>query len=346
MPHFRQSKSARGLSKMSFFEMTEDEAYEQFKKYRWPQTDGDPSCPTCGIAATYKLSTRRLYKCKKCYRQFSATSGTLFAHRKLSYKMLLLAICEFSMDARGDTALRMMQSLNVTYGTAYIMLHKLREAMGFEQKGIVLRDKVEVDGMAFGHYNRPPNAKFIAGVKQDNRRPAPQCLVVMRERKTNRVLTFAVKSEKEGLELMKLHIHKTATVITDDASHWTAKIAAQFKRHWRVTHKRNYAEVGRPWINTNTVESFNNEMRAKGRRHTRVSGPHLGKYAAEMAWRIGKRKASATHRFESLAQLAASSPASFEWKGVRNKAKGDVAPKAQTSSPDEQPKPKRRRYTY
>jgi transposase-like protein len=341
MPHFRQSKSARGLSKMSFFEMTEDEAYEQFKKYRWPQTDGDPACPTCGIAATYKLSTRRLYKCKKCHRQFSATSGTLFAHRKLSYKMLLLAICEFSMDSRGDTALRMMQSLNVTYGTAYIMLHKLREAMGFEQKGVVLRGKVEVDGMAFARYLRPSGPKRNR-VKKEN----TQWLIVMRERKTNRVLTFVVNSEKEGRPLIKKHVHKTATVITDDASHWNAELDAYFERVWRVNHSVCYAEPGRPWINTNTVESFNNEMRTKGRRHTRISGPHLGRYATEMAWRISKRKASATDRFESLAQLAATSPVSQEWKGVRNKVKSEAKQVVPAAKPGGPAKHKRRRYTY
>jgi len=348
MPHFRQSKAARGLSKIDFFEMTEDEAYQEFKRYRWPASNGEPTCPDakCGIAAAYVLKTRPgLYKCKMCLRQFSATSGTLFAHRKLSYKKLLLAICEFSMDARGDTALRAMASLNITYGSAFVMLHKLREAMGYEQEGVVLRGKVEVDGMAFGHYKRPPNAKFAGGVKQDNRRPAPQCLIVMRERKTNRVLTFAVRTESEGLELIKKHIHRSATVITDDASHWRADIAKDFKRHWRVNHSKNYAVVGSTWMNTNTAESFNNEMRAKSRRHTRISGAHLGRYAAEMAWRIGKRKSSTTERFKALATAAASAPVSKEWKGMRNRIaapKEDAVAAAATSAV----KTKRRRYTY
>lgn len=345
MPHFRQSKAARGFSKIDFFEMTEEQAYQEFKRYRWPASDGEPTCtnPKCGIAAAYVIKSRPgLYKCKKCLRQFSATSGTLFAHRKLSYKKLLLAICEFSMDARGDTALRAMASLNITYGSAFIMLHKLREAMGYEQERVVLRGKVEVDGILFGKYLRPVAPKRA---REKGPGQARQCLIVMRERKTNRVLTFVVKSESEGRELIFKHVHKSATVITDDAGHWNATLDTHFERVWRVNHSKHYSEPGRPWINTNTVESFNNEMRMKGRRHTRISGPHLGRYAAEMAWRIGKRKASTTERFKTLATAAASAPVSKEWKGMRNRIAKQPDVAVSPSGP-EVVKTKRRRYTY
>ena len=42
-----------------------------------------PFCPRCGCVGVYTFKTRALFKCKACDHQFSVTSGTIFASRKL-----------------------------------------------------------------------------------------------------------------------------------------------------------------------------------------------------------------------------------------------------------------------
>jgi MFS family permease len=54
---------------------------------------GEPVCPDCGCCEAYKITTRRKFKCKACHRQFSVTSGTIFASRKMAFVDLLAAIC-------------------------------------------------------------------------------------------------------------------------------------------------------------------------------------------------------------------------------------------------------------
>ena len=61
----------------------EDEAAEAFKQIRWSATGGDPVCPRCGCLGVYVYKSRALFKCKACKHQFSVTSGTIFASRKL-----------------------------------------------------------------------------------------------------------------------------------------------------------------------------------------------------------------------------------------------------------------------
>ena len=99
--HFLLSAAARTLSLKAIYAEGEDAAYDQFCKLRWPATAGAPICPRCAWQEAYSLSTRRRFKCKACHHQFSVTSGTIFASRKLAFVDLLGAIALFSMQPRG-----------------------------------------------------------------------------------------------------------------------------------------------------------------------------------------------------------------------------------------------------
>src|SRR3954449_10723876 len=152
MQHFLLSAKARTLSLKAVFSMGEDKAYETFCQLRWPETEGEAVCPRCGCVETYDIATRRRFKCVACYHQFSVTSGTIFASRKLSFTDLLAAITIFVNGAKGVAALQLSRDLDVQYKTAFVLTHKLREAMRLEDIGQTLEGEVEVDGAYFGGY--------------------------------------------------------------------------------------------------------------------------------------------------------------------------------------------------
>jgi hypothetical protein len=91
--HFLLSAASRSLKLKDIYKNGEDAAYDVFCKMRWPETDGEAICPDCGCCEAYKITTRRRFKCKGCRRQFSVTSGTIFASRKMDFVDLLAAIC-------------------------------------------------------------------------------------------------------------------------------------------------------------------------------------------------------------------------------------------------------------
>ncbi len=82
----------------------------------------------------YEYSSRRIYKCKGCEAQFSLTTATIFASRKLPLRDLLAAIAIFVNGAKGISALQLSRDLGVQYKTAFVLAHKLREAMGAEMR--------------------------------------------------------------------------------------------------------------------------------------------------------------------------------------------------------------------
>src|SRR4051812_35649517 len=93
--HFLLSAAARSLSLKAVYRAGEDAAYVTFRQVRWPETNGEPVCPRCGSLDHYDIPTRRKFKCAACQHQFSVTSGTIFASRKMSFTDLLGAICLF-----------------------------------------------------------------------------------------------------------------------------------------------------------------------------------------------------------------------------------------------------------
>ena len=94
---------------------------------------------------------------RPCRYQFSVTSGTIFASRKLDFTDLLAAVCLFVNGAKGMSMLQMARDLDVQYKTAFVLCHKLREALAGERDGAELNGVVEVDGMHVGGHIRPEN---------------------------------------------------------------------------------------------------------------------------------------------------------------------------------------------
>jgi transposase-like protein len=65
---------------------TDAEAETAFKMVRWPDTNGAPVCPSCGSVDAYEASRPNgalRFRCKGCKKDFTITSGTLFASHKL-----------------------------------------------------------------------------------------------------------------------------------------------------------------------------------------------------------------------------------------------------------------------
>ncbi len=157
--HFLLSAAARSLSLATVARMSDEEAWNAFRAIRWSETKGEPVCPRCGCLDFYTYKTRKVFRCRGCSHQYTVTSGTIFASRKLAIRDILLAIAIFSNGAKGHSALQLSRDLDVQYKTAFVLAHKLREAMTAEDRGATASGSVEIDGAYFGGYVKPANHK-------------------------------------------------------------------------------------------------------------------------------------------------------------------------------------------
>ena len=102
--------------------------------------DSPAVCPDCGCTTCYDCHRGAYprWRCKACGCDFSVTSGTLFAWRKLPLKMYLLAIVLFCNEVKGKSMLALSRDLGVQYKTAFVLAHKLREAMASSLRGLTI----------------------------------------------------------------------------------------------------------------------------------------------------------------------------------------------------------------
>ena len=125
------------------------------------------------------------YRCKACRKDFSLTSGTLFAFHKLPLQTYLAAIVIFCNEVKGKSALALSRDLGVQYKTAFVLAHKLREALASEMRGERLGGegkKVEIDAAYFGGYVKPANRKENRRDRRlaENQTGKRRCIIVMR----------------------------------------------------------------------------------------------------------------------------------------------------------------------
>lgn len=312
MQHFLLSAQARTLSLKSIFRMGEDKAYETFCLMRWPETDGEAICPRCGCVETYNITSRRRFKCVACHHQFSVTSGTIFASRKLSFTDLLAAIAIFVNGAKGVAALQLSRDLDVQYKTAFVLTHKLREAMAREHVGRQLNGIVEIDGAYFGGHVKPENRKEDRKDRRllANRSGKRQCVVIMRER-GGRSLPFVVANEGDAVPYVRDSVGTLATIYADEGTGWDALHAGWDTR--RVNHSVAYFDEG---VCTNQAESYFSRLRrAEVGTHHHIAGPYLAAYANEMSWREDNRRVPNGHQAAVVTASAMASKVSRTWAG-------------------------------
>lgn len=297
--------------------MGEDKAYEAFKDMRWSETDGQAYCPRCGCTETYDIKTRKRFKCKACHHQFSVTSGTMFASRKMSYTDLLAAIVIFVNGAKGIAALQLSRDLDCQYKTAFILTHKLREAMAQEQLDRKLDGIVEMDGGYFGGYIKPENRKED---RKDlrlkaNRSGKRECVVIMRER-NGKSLSFVVPNEGDAIPFVRDHVTNLSTIYADEGTGWDALHAGWETK--RVNHSVAFMDEG---VCTNQAESYFSRLRRmETGTHHHIAGPYLNQYAAEAVWREDHRRVDNGSQAAMIGSAAMRASVSRKWAGYWQRA--------------------------
>jgi len=101
--HFLLLAGARSLSVAKIMRMSDGGVETAFLHLRWPETGGKPVCPDCGCSICYACRPPAgplRWRCKACRRDFSITSGALFAWHKLPLRSYLLAVAAFCNKVR------------------------------------------------------------------------------------------------------------------------------------------------------------------------------------------------------------------------------------------------------
>ncbi|MFC4779283.1 transposase [Paenibacillus sp. GCM10023252] len=233
---------------------------------KWPNGF---SCTKCGHSHAYTISTRRLplYECASCGYQNSLTAGTVMHNTRTSLFQWIHTMYLVSQQ-ESINAERLAEVIGVTYKTAWLIMHKLRDAMSQVEEAQPLTDQVRIDSDVYGYQmfkptlDRVPHEHPIligsSHIEEDEDRITQLKLLQLTAPDVvgNRPTRFGIADYQER------YVEHSATMVT---------IVPRYGRLRRVPILRHYAEDSFRWMN---------------RRFHGIGGKHLQAYLHEYCFRF------------------------------------------------------------
>ena len=216
---------------------------------------------------------------------------------------------------KDKAALALSRDLGTSYKTAFVLAHKIREAMASEMKGAHVGgdgETVEIDGAYFGGYVKPANHRENRVDRRlaKNQNGKRRVVVIARER-GGITLPAVFRTEAGSTGWIAARVAKGTRIVADEAASWNT-----LHGHYqvsRIDHSQAYSLDG---ISSNGAGSFFSRLRrAEAGHHHHISGPYLLRYAQESAWREDNRRVSNGDQTRNTVALALSSKPSVDFCG-------------------------------
>jgi transposase-like protein len=133
---------------------TENACAEYIFHSKWPKGF---NCPRCKHQHAYVTTTRRLplYECCHCRYQASLTAGTIMEGSRTELRKWLLALFLVSRTDKGTTAVQLSNIIQVTYKTAWLILHKIRSMIHNSDNQTPLTGSVRINSAIYGRPYNP-----------------------------------------------------------------------------------------------------------------------------------------------------------------------------------------------
>ncbi|WP_051314589.1 IS1595 family transposase [Alteribacter aurantiacus] len=277
---------------------TEEDCYKYLVKLKW--ADGFV-CDRCHHTSCTELYHRKfpLYQCKNCHYQASAIVGTIFERTRTSLLKWFMAIWQMATDKRGFSAKQLERNIGVTYKTAWLMLHKIREAMIEREHMYFLNGIVELDEAFFGAPKKggkrgrgTDKTMVLAAVSlTDDGKPNFAKMEVIPDAKSTTLVNFAYREIAPGTEI-RSDAHRSYPKLSESGYHHVAHVFDQNKRpeHLKWLH----VIVG------NAKKMVTSTFHGLGTKH-------LQRYLNEFCYRFNRRRFKG-EGFGRLLRLCVNSP--------------------------------------
>ena len=280
----------------------EQQCGQQLSRQRWPEGF---SCPRCGGPSRGYMAARRVHECAGCGYQCSVTAGTIFHKTRTPLTGWFWAIYRMSHDKKGISAMQLAKEIGVSYPTAWLILHKIRQAMRdrnqrYRLSGLVEVDEGYVGGEEHGHGRRGRGkpglrSKSVVAVAVERRgtgrrdgKPLPgfAALQVIPDAATATLESFLTRHVQPGSHILS------------DGWHGYRRLQEKGFAHTATTisHQDEPAHGLFPWVHI----TLSNLKRFLLGTHHHVERKHLPGYVAEFNYRLNRRSMEADLMFRLL----------------------------------------------
>jgi len=117
-------------------------------RMRWPEK---VVCSECCNEKLDFINRQRAYQCRRCQKQTFVTAGTIFDRSHLPLQKWFWAIFLMSTPKKGVSMLYLQKQLGIqSYKAAWLMGHKIRQAMAQRDSAYHLKNTVQADEIYIG----------------------------------------------------------------------------------------------------------------------------------------------------------------------------------------------------
>jgi transposase-like protein len=316
-------------------EWNNEEARMFIENIVWP--NGQQVCPKCGLIDAHYKRRHGRYSCRAvgCSHTFSVTSASPFRGHKLAIREILRAIVMFAQGPEGHAANQLQAKLDVQYKTAFVLHHKLRDALTRSASQVQLEGTVDIDGAYVSgrirkgrkkkHMRLPPAipAKYGHRAKIPNR-PSPKNpkqRVVAVCRQLGAPGTGAVRSAVEIImreyspecEAVAVKWIKPGSIVRTDECTGYGNLKHFGYIHQTVNHSIEFSTDD--GINENQAESFFSRLRHMIWTYHRITYHYMIDYAWECVFREDTRRFTQHEIVEALIRRVFCAGPSPDWTG-------------------------------
>jgi transposase-like protein len=280
-----------------------DVAQQYLVDLRW--SDG-VVCPHCKGTEHSYLTTRKVWKCKGCKKQFSVKVGTIFEDSPIGLDKWLPAVWMIANAKNGVSSCELARALGLTQKTAWFVLHRIRTAMqsgSFEQlTGDVEADETYIGGRA---ENMHEWRRLLSGVQ--GRGTVGKAIVfgVLQRNTKDQASQVKVKviknTKKPTLQTaVRASVEPGANLYTDALPSYQGM--GEYT-HEAVDHVTQYVRGN---VHTNGIENYWSLFKRTLRgTYVTCTAPHLFRYLDEQTYRFNNRRGNDGTRFDAVLAMVA-----------------------------------------
>jgi transposase-like protein len=264
-----------------------DQAFRAAVALRWPR---GIACPRCDSKEHSFISTRKMWFCKGCKKQFTVKVGSIFEDSPLGMDKWMFAAWLVSNCKNGVSSCEVARHLGITQKSAWFMDHRIRNAMqsgSFDKfTGHIEADETFI-GQKARNMHRDVKERKITGTGGKDKTAVMGILERSKDGKASQVRTKVIPNrQKKAIQAeIRKHVEARAALYSDALKSYDG--LTEFE-HGVVDRAVKYVD-GK--IHTNGLENFWSLLK-RGLHGTYISVEpfHLFRYLDEQAFRYNNRK--------------------------------------------------------
>ena len=282
-----QVQFQKGLSLPEFMDRygTEEQCEQAVIAVRWP---GGFVCPSCGVVqsrTSFRREGRLYWQCAGCQHQCSVTSGTVFAATKLPLTRWFLAMQLLTQAKNNVSALELKRQLGVCYRTAWLIKHKLLQAMVLAESERQLSGRVEVDDAYLGGQRSGGKA----GRGSENKVPFVAAVQTTEDGRADLACLSARPFTKEAVkDFFATSMGLPLTVVSDGLGCFTVAASMGAVHDREITGGGKASVLNEKFRAVNTLIS-NVKTAMSGTYHAIKFAKYGYRYLAEVQFRFNRR---------------------------------------------------------